>query len=146
MANFKGTSLKLLYEWLSTHGGKQQTADSSVPTGYHWSFQPGMTVVIPGDKPSLSPPPTDEPVIAAGPATGDNEELEGTEVTTLVSEFEPLDISVDDGEAQPAKAAAGGGFLNILLLGVGIFAVLQIMKGKGKGRHKRPIRGRSRRR
>ena len=88
IANFGGTSLSHLYTWLKNNGGTRQSADPSVPTGYHWSFTPGMVIEIPGVAVSKSPPPASGDMKPAGPATdyetgytGDSDEGTGIDLT-----------------------------------------------------------------
>jgi phosphotransferase system glucose/maltose/N-acetylglucosamine-specific IIC component len=56
IATFGQWSTSVIYNWLKNNGGIPQRKDSSVPTGYHWSFAPMMVVNIPGAGESLSPP------------------------------------------------------------------------------------------
>jgi len=53
--NFGTIKASVIYPWLQDHGGQRQAKDNSVPTGYHWSFSPGMVVNIPGTYDTKSP-------------------------------------------------------------------------------------------
>jgi hypothetical protein len=116
-ANFGGTSLEHLYSWLAANGGTRQGADPGVPTGYHWSFTPGMVIEIPGAV-SKSPPPANIPVDPAGPTTPGVEP--GSPVVT-----------------QKAGVGVGGGLTTWLLIGV---AVYFFMNGGKKGKKRRKPR------
>ena len=121
-ANFGGTSLEQLYTWLEANGGEMQAADRSVPTGYHWSFRPGMVIEIPGVV-SKSPPPSNVPVEPAGPITPDVEP--GAPVT---------------------QAAVGGGNTLTTLLILGVAYYFFFGKKTKKRRKKRKTRRKTRRR
>jgi len=127
-ANGFSYSMSSIYGWLSVNGGTRQAA-ADVPTGYHWSFTPGMVVNVPTSKPSLSPVISIEDTIPGGPAV----------------EPEPDDLSIgpepgEPGVPGPAQAAAGGGLTMWLILGVAAYFFLS---GSGKGKAKSKSRKRS---
>jgi hypothetical protein len=157
-ATFGGSGASLIYPWLRDNGGTRQSAAPQVPTGYHWSFAPGMVVNIPGVEESLSPssyyadPPAipggpevtvfyvDSPVVgdAGAPSTGreswneDGEEVPDTDIGL-----------VDPNTGQEvgyAGVGAGAGFLGLslttwLMIGVGYW-YLSGGKKKKKGRRR----------
>lgn len=128
-----------IYDWLSANRGTKQSRYPSTPSGYIWSFTPGMVLNIPGVDASRSPvvagavpapfPGGPEVVIVASPDGG----------TVVQPTNGDQDTVVPGGGGGASQAAVGGGLTNIIIAGVAIGAVMYLFGGgkkKGKGRAK----------
>lgn len=157
-ATFGGSGASLIYPWLRDNGGTRQASAPQVPTGYHWSFAPGMVVNIPGASESLSPPSyyadppatpggpevqvlyVDSPVVgdSGAPSTGRESWNDAGEE---VADPDPALIDPSTGqEVGYAGVGAGAGFLGLslttwLMIGIGFWYFSGGGKKK-KGRRK----------
>jgi hypothetical protein len=159
-ATFGGSGASLIYPWLRDNGGTRQSSAPQVPTGYHWSFAPGMVVNIPGVEESLSPssyysdPPAtpggpevtvyyvDSPVVgdSGAPSTGREDWNDAGEE---VADVEPALVDPSTGQPVVAHAGvgAGAGFLGLslttwLIVGVGVYILMGDKKKKKRGRRR----------
>lgn len=157
-ATFGGSGASLIYPWLRDNGGTRQASAPQVPTGYHWSFAPGMVVNIPGVSESMSPPSyyADPPAVPGGPevtvlyvdspVVGDSGEPSTgreswNEAGEEVADVEPALVDPATGQEVVGHAGigAGAGFLGLslttwLLIGVGYWYLSGGTKKKRKRR------------
>lgn len=129
-ATFGGHTTQIIYDYLSTHGGKKWGAYPNHHTGYHWGFETGMVAEIPGVTSSLSPVPAGATTWAAGGAVEDVPEWSG-------GNDQVYGPSSSSGSAPVVHASTGGGGMWMVILG--ILMVGMAMSG-GK---KKPVRRRA---
>lgn len=159
IATFGQWSTSVIYNWLKNNGGIPHRKDSSVPTGYHWSFAPGMVVNIPGVGESLSSPsdgairggpnvtlPPDLLVgivdtVSPNPNQSDMAQERQQSVAVAQEQGVPstTSASTPSGKFSLASIISDYGFM-ILLAGAAIGLLWLPDDGKGKGKGKRKTR------
>jgi hypothetical protein len=170
-ATFGGVGATLIYPWLRDNGGTRQARAPEVPTGYHWSFSPGMVVNIPdpvdesqspvsnfADPPAFPGGPSvtvlyvDAPIVGESGAPSTGREPWADDPSDAVAEVEPDLVDPSTGEPvapPPVKhAAIGVGWGTWIILGLVAWAILGGPSKPTKKRRKRrkPAKRRRRRR
>ena len=159
IATFGQWSTSVIYNWLKNNGGIPQRKDSSVATGYHWSFAPGMVVNIPKEGTSFSP--VVDGAIPGGPSVVMPDVLVGIidqnspnpNQSDMATEGQSTVAAQEQGVPPPGSSSGGSFSLAsvwadygtmILVAGVGIGA-LMLMGDDKKGKRRKTTRKTTRR-